>query len=80
MRLKVWPHEGAPGAPLLTGLMVLLFLRDLAQQPYRYHHHPGFYFDRVIVVEPVWANDQYHDPERTGIGNWYPGRSGNGNH
>ncbi len=71
--------EGGLGA-LLTGLMVLLFLRDLRSSLIVVITIPVSILIGVLLLSLVWTNHQYHDAERTGAGHRHPGRPGDGNH
>ncbi len=71
--------EGILGA-ILTGLMVLLFLRDWRSSLVVIITIPVAVMGAVFFLKLAGQTSQYHDAERTGTGHRYPGGPGHGNH
>ena len=69
--------EGALGAGL-TGLMVLLFLRDLRAVIVVVLNIPLALLGSIVVLNLTGQHDQHHDPRRTGAGDRHPRGRGDG--
>ena len=67
--------EGALGAGL-TGLMILLFLRDLRSVIVVVLNIPLALLGSLFVLRLTGQHDQHHDPGRAGPGDRHPGRRG----
>ena len=67
--------EGALGAGL-TGLMVLLFLRDLRAVIIVVLNIPLALLGSIVVLNLTGQHDQHHDPGRAGPGHRHPGGRG----
>ena len=67
--------EGALGAGL-TGLMVLLFLRDLRAVIVVVLNIPLALLGSIVVLNLTGQHDQHHDPGRPGAGDRHPGGRG----
>ena len=71
--------EGILGA-ILTGLMVLLFLRDWRSSLVVIITIPVCYFKQCVALKSFRPDHQYHDLERAGPGHRCTGGSGHRNH
>ena len=69
--------EGVLGA-VLTGLMVLLFLRDWRSAVVVVLNIPLALLAAAICAVGLRPDDQHHDARRTGAGGRHPGRRGDG--
>ncbi len=71
--------EGLIGAGL-TGLMILLFLRDMQERDRRRGHHPALPPRVVMRALGDGQHDQHHVAGRDGAGDRHPGRHGDRDH